>query len=441
MLTGSSANAQSPATITSCLFSRNLAVGTGDSGSTASGGAIDSGSFGFTDGASITISGSTFAGNQAVGEDSNPNGPQYSGITGPALGGAINTTATYLALTSDTFSRNEAVGGSGQGLQDVLGGAINSRFMYSPSTPSTTTISNSLFTGNQAIGGTGEPGLFDYGEGGALALANTPASMTNTSLIGNQALGSASNGLEIYNPYYGPVAIGGAVEVGGAALNVQGGMIAGNLAQGGQGADTTGRAGGTGGYAWGGGIFVGSSGALTLTGTLITGNRAAGGEGGQGSGGGNGGYGQGGAVFVSYGASARLTDAAIIGNTAKGGAGGQGTTTPGYAGGAQGGGVYVYAAMLKINGGIIAGNAATGGAGGGYGQGGGVFISGTSANAALTDVLITLNSAIGGSAGGNGYGGGLYIATGVITTLTNTKVVGNFASTSGKNIDGTPTTG
>ena len=74
VLTGSSATAQSPATITNSVFSGNLAVGTGNSGSTASGGAIDSGSFGFTDGAIITISGSTFAGNQAVGEDSSTNG-------------------------------------------------------------------------------------------------------------------------------------------------------------------------------------------------------------------------------------------------------------------------------------------------------------------------------------------------------------------------------
>ena len=40
--------------------------------------------------------------------------------------------------------------------------------------------------------------------------------------------------------------------------------------------------------------------------------------------------------------------------------------------------------------------------GGGFGEGGGVFISGTSANASLTDVLITLNSAIGGTGRGPG---------------------------------------
>ncbi len=437
VLTGSSATAQSPATITNSVFSGNLAVGTGNSGSTASGGAIDSGSFGFTDGAIITISGSTFAGNQAVGEDSSTNG-----VAGPAQGGAINTSETYLALTSDAFSRNEAVGGSGSGLQDALGGAINSRFGFSPSIASTTTISDSLFTGNQAKGGTGVPYFDDYVDGGAMALAGTPASVTNTSFIGNQALGTTNTGLPFFVSFSGPQAAGGAVEASGAALNVQGGLIAGNLAQGGHGgSDTTGRTGGNGGYGQGGGIFVGGRGSLTLTGTAITGNRADGGDGGQGSAGGNGGGGQGGGVFVSYGGSARLTDAALIGNTAKGGAGGQGTTTPGYAGGGQGGGVFGYAATLKISGGLIAGNSAIGGAGGGFAQGGGVFISGTSANASLTDVLITLNSAIGGTGGGQGYGGGLYIGSGAISTLKNTKVLGNFASTADNNIDGTPTTG
>ena len=56
-------------------------------------------------------------------------------------------------------------------------------------------------------------------------------------------------------------------------------------------------------------------------------------------------------------------------------------------------------------------------------------------------MLITLNSAIGGTGGGQGYGGGLYIGSGAITTLKNTKVLGNFASTADNNIDGTPTTG
>ena len=138
-------------------------------------------------------------------------------------------------------------------------------------------------------------------------------------------------------------------------------------------------------------------------------------------------------MYVFFGGSAKLSSATIIGNTAIGGAAGKGTT-PGVAGDAQGGGVFEYASTLKITGGVIVGNSAIGGQGGGDGEGGGVFNSGTSANVALTDVLVALNSAVGGSGGGKGYGGGLYIAAGVITMLTDTAVVGNFASTAGNDI-------
>ena len=62
-----------------------------------------------------------------------------------------------------------------------------------------------------------------------------------------------------------------------------------------------------------------------------------------------------------------------------------------------------------------------------------------SGTASFTGVLISLNAADGGSGGGSGYGGGLYIATGAITTLKNTQVVGNSASTAGNNIYGSYT--
>ena len=128
-----------------------------------------------------------------------------------------------------------------------------------------------------------------------------------------------------------------------------------------------------------------------------------------------------------------MASATIIGNAAIGAAGGKGTT-PGVAGDAQGGGVFEYAATLEITGGTVVGNSALGGPGGGDGQGGGVFISGTGANASLTDVLVALNSALGGSNGGKGYGGGLYVAAGAITMLNNSTVVGNVASTAGNDI-------
>jgi hypothetical protein len=55
-------------------------------------------------------------------------------------------------------------------------------------------------------------------------------------------------------------------------------------------------------------------------------------------------------------------------------------------------------------------------------------------------VVIALNSAIGGSGGGQGVGGGLYISAGAVTLAPNTKVVGNYATTSNDNIYGTYST-
>jgi hypothetical protein len=60
----------------------------------------------------------------------------------------------------------------------------------------------------------------------------------------------------------------------------------------------------------------------------------------------------------------------------------------------------------------------------------------TSANASLTDVLVTLNSAVGGKGGGHGIGGGLYIGGGTVTLSLSTEVFGNRATTSNNNIFG-----
>jgi hypothetical protein len=431
----------SSVTITNTVFAGNTAVGTGTSGSVAEGGAINAGSFASTPGGgTITVTGSRFTANEAMGDSSSIN--PSDDVSGPAQGGAINTYLDALALTSDNFSGNEAVSGSGQVAAYAEGGAIFSQLYayYVPPSPTlTTTISASQFTGNQAIGGAGEPTYAAYVDGGALALDDTPATVTNTVMSGNEALGSPGTAVSYSPPAYGPLGIGGAVEATGAALSIQGGRIEGNIAMGGYGGDATRGPAGTGGYGWGGGIFIGGQGSLTVSGTTIAGNSAIGNAGGNGNTGGSGGFGQGAGIYIYYGGSAKIVNAAIVGNVAIGGAGGQGAT-PRIGGDAQGGGVFAYAAALTISGGNIALNSALGGPGGGDGEGGGVFISGTAGNALLSDVSIALNAAIGGSGGGAGVGGGLYIGGGSVTLSNNTKVVGNFASTSNDNIYGPFTT-
>ena len=169
-------------TITNSVFTGNVAIGTGAAGTEAEGGAINAGEYGDPGGGTITISGSTFIANQALGDSSNINSSDEIG--GPAQGGAINSYLNALALTSDTFSANRAVGGSGGTVQTVfggtvqyaLGGAVNNQLYsyYTPFPTLTTTIVDSLFTANQAIGGTGVPSYSNYVEGGGAGTHRHP---------------------------------------------------------------------------------------------------------------------------------------------------------------------------------------------------------------------------------------------------------------------------
>ena len=135
-------------TITGSLFSGNRAVGTGNAGATANGGAIAFETSGFFGGSPLTVSGSTLVGNEAIGGSGST-----TAYGGPAIGGAIETYGGVLDLNSDAFSFNEALGGSSPlGVSFATGGAVNS---IGASSLGTSTISNSLFFANQAIAGTG----------------------------------------------------------------------------------------------------------------------------------------------------------------------------------------------------------------------------------------------------------------------------------------------
>ncbi len=421
----------SATTITNSVFSGNMAVGTGTSGTQAQGGAINAGGLGGgPGGGTITIIGSTFIANQAKGDSSTINVSDETG--GLAQGGAINTYLDALALTSDNFTGNQALGGSGLSVDYASGGAINSQlYTYdNPYSTLTTMISSSTFTWNQAIGGAGVTEYSPSAGGGALTLTDTPASISGSSFLGNQALASQATGASPFL-YYGPLSTGGAIDATGSALSIQGGVVSGNEARGGYGGDAPGQTGGAGGYAWGGGVFVDEYSPLTMSGTAVTGNSALGGAGGTGFAGGAGGYGQGGGVYIYYGDSASISNSTITGNTAVAAAGGQGTV-PGAAGDAQGGGLFEYAAILNISGGSIIGNSAVGGEGGGSAQGGGVYNSGYGADATLTGVSVSLNSAIGGQGnsripGGDGQGGGLFADDYTTLNVTGGLIMGNSA--------------
>ena len=381
-------------TITNSVFTGNVAIGTGAAGTEAEGGAINAGEYGDPGGGTITISGSTFVANQALGDSSNINSSDEIG--GPAQGGAINSYLNALALTSDTFSANRAVGGSGGTVQTVfggtvqyaLGGAVNNQLYsyYTPFPTLTTTIVDSLFTANQAIGGTGLPSYSNYVEGGALELTDTPASVTNTSFIDNQALGTPATGNTVGYPVLRALEHRGAVETTGAALSIQGWPDFGERRAGRGRAESRREGREAGGYAWGGGIFVGGQGRINARRhcdyrqyrqgrrrrrghhrwqrRLRPGRRRL-------------------RVLrrlrQAYQRHDRWQQCHRRGRR------------PGHhaglAGDAQGGGVFEYAATLKISGGLVLGNSAIGGQGGGDGEGGGVFVSGTGANASLSNVF------------------------------------------------------
>jgi uncharacterized protein (TIGR03118 family) len=389
-------------------------------------------------GSTLVLDHSTFSGNEAI----TLLGAGLLPIQGNALGGAlINLSGSQATVSHTTFEGNSAHGGNGAdggpgqnggNAGTGAGGAVTNDggSLLGPFAPSTMTVEDSLFIGNQAIGGTG-------GNGGA---------------GGNGGNGSG-------------LGVGaGAINNGSSTLTVSDSTFLGNQVIGGNGGSGgAGRNGGAGSAARGGAIssvptpFFGSGlppvrATLHVEGSLFLGNEALGGAGGNGGSGGNGGAGgagQGGAlrlVLTDWDVSHSL----FILNQATGGAGGDqgsGGLLGGNGGAGQGG------AIINVNGSIgtvsesvFVLNAATGGAGGvggngGNGQGGGVFNDGAS-SATFQRSRIVNNEADGGAAGaggsdGQGVGGGLYLTPGGVACADLLTVIrANHASTSDDDVFG-----
>jgi predicted outer membrane repeat protein len=265
--------------------------------------------------------------------------------------------------------------------------------------------------------------------------------------------------------YYGVSAWGGGIYSSGV-LTVNGGNVLSNSALGSQGyhgrnagpmligrpwAVLPALAGGAGGTAFGGGLYVADGATATLTGVTLSGNTAKGGNGGAGgngyngfystptwfrtgAAGGKGGAGLGGGLYEGA-ATVALTNCSLTkGNTAQGGAGGAGGTS------------YLY--MLP----------GSNGGNGGNGFGGGMYVA-ANGTAALFGDLVTANAANGGAAGSYGVGGvkghagsfggadggGLYfdaLALATLDQLTQAQTTGNTATSNGttkaSDIFGTP---
>jgi hypothetical protein len=386
-------------TVTGSLIANNLATGFN-----ALGGGIAM-ETGFVENASaniLTVTDSTFQGNQAIGTTA----------FGEAYGGAIHTDpGATISVTGSSFQDNTA-----SGAFVAQGGAMDLQFLTQG------TITNSQFVSNQAVG----TGLFPSGaEADGGAIANTGSYPLGLTISGSTFMTNVVNG----GPNGGSGFGGAIANQGLATLNLSSSLLVGNRALGGAGATSGGNS--VGGFGGGGALINLDPAIATVTDSTLIGNAAIGGA--DAVAGGQAGPGYGGAI-QNAGATLSVTDSTIVGNVVIGGAASNGAT----AADGQGGGIQNFiGGLLNVSGGTVIGNSAIGGAGGGNGQGGGVFNSGS---AAFSGVLITLNSAWGGSAGGQGVGGGLYITTGAVTLSPSTKVAGNHATTSNDNIYGPYTT-
>ncbi len=425
-------------TVTQSLFTHNVASGgeyaapiTGSITEGSAGGAIDS------QGPTLTVSDSQFTGNEAVGPSTG---------TGEGNGGAINSSSPA-TITYSTFNGNEALG------RTTNGGALSTGENENFAAPSLA-ITNCTFTGNEAVGANGannSAALFG-GEalGGAMANAG-PLTIASSTFTGNKAEGGDQGenvgGLDP-NPVLGEAWGGGLVNFA-SVLTITNTNFIGNQAIGGN------SAAGPGAPAAGGGLAAEIFADTTLTGVTFLDNQAVGGNGGSTSPGyaGTGGSGFGGGFYNGVDSSATVSDAFVSGNLAKGGSGGPGAAGGVGAGGgiANGGGTGAFevaflglgtdTSSVSLASSTLIYNDAQGGAGGsgsngGNGAGGGLYVLGTT-TASIDATLITFDAAMGGS---SGSGGGLYIDTLAGVTLSkSSKVLFNFASTSGDNIFGSYT--
>jgi predicted outer membrane repeat protein len=153
----------------------------------------------------ITISNSTFSGNQAGFGGGGGGGALYirngdvtiqsstfSGNSATSSGGALYHDRGSLNVVASTFSANTASFGSAISRFDYYGG-------------NNTTISNSTFSGNTANVESGR-------QGGAVFFYNQPVTIRNSTFTGNTALGG----------------VGGAITLYGASLTLQSTIVANN---------------------------------------------------------------------------------------------------------------------------------------------------------------------------------------------------------------------
>jgi hypothetical protein len=418
-------------TLSQCTFQNNTseAGSTQSNSSVGNGGAIEDESF-----VDLAVLNCLFTGNQA-----NSGGGTF------AYGGAIdNSSAVTVTISGSQFISNSAIG-SGVGAQ-ALGGALDNF--------DTMTIANSLFAGNRAVGGPMADGIQTVGQGGGGAIwtvgSGAVLTLSNSVVANNEAIGGSDGSTLAFGRT--DAAFGGGVFVGGnisqvGTLNVSGCTITGNQAIGGASAQ------GPGGVAMGVGIVNLTGSRLNMTDSTVSSNLCQGGQGAPGAAGGvaaGAGIGNG-----SVDAVAIITNSILSLNESVGGLGGAGANGGEAVGGGIASAFYTLfgrtdASSVIVSNCQIVGNVAQGGpegsnAVGGDGLGGGIFVG--SGTATLKGVLVSGNQAQGGSDSqgnttGQGLGGGVYVDPSASATEdTQTLIAGNQGSKSNNDVWGTITPG
>ena len=322
-----------------------------------------------TGGSQATVSHTTFAGNLARGGNGADGGPgQKGGDAGFGVAGALEnayyslvgpSASSTMTVAYCTFLSNRALGGTG-GTGGTGGAGGNGRGGVGgviSNAGSNLTISHSTFLGNQSLGGRGgnggvggNGGAGGPGQGGVINNSNPTGGLlvratlhvSDSVFQGNEAIGGAGgNGGSGGNGGAGGVGNGGGLTNSFSDWEVRDSWFVFNQATGGAGGDqgTGGLLGGTGGAGRGGGINNVNGAIGTLSDATVLLNRVTGGAGGLG---GNGGHGQGGGIFNGGPSplgtpSLTLRRSLVALNRADGGAAGDG----GSAGLGQGGGLYL----------------------------------------------------------------------------------------------------
>lgn len=291
---GGALSVDGSATVSRTSFIGNQALG----GSVPAGFASSQGIGGAViDFASASFSNCRFTDNEAVGGAGNTgaaNSPAFVGAGGGilALGGAS------LTVSGSTFDGNQAIGGAGAA---GGGGGLSFGGGLDVHAGTTCTLSNSLFHDNAAVGGAGgSGGAGGAGVGGGISVEIfAKADISGVVVTSNRAIGGAGGGgAEGGGGYGGGIAVGGRTIYDGpdgSSVTISDSVFNSNAAVGGAGG-----LGGNGGGGFGGGVFVGATEgpftpSLAVSDSNINANEADGGA--AGVGGGSTGLGIGGGVY------------------------------------------------------------------------------------------------------------------------------------------------